>query len=223
MSNKTPTLIGAAAADDVLDTGDDTPDDDAEGPRELGETVAAADSDHAAIPPPPDAAPTRRTRRWAWTRLLAYGVLPALVMSLTLGAAYLKWRDESIRATQAAAEQSVRTATDTTIAVLSYRPDTVDRDLTAARDRLTGPFADQYSQLVHDVVAPGAKQKHIAAQATVPAAASVSATDNHAVVLVFVNQTVNVGTDPPSSTASSVRVTLDKVDDRWLISAFDPI
>jgi Mce-associated membrane protein len=73
------------------------------------------------------------------------------------------------------------------------------------------------------VVIPGATQKQISAVATVPAAASVSATENHAVVLVFVNQTVTVGTGAPTDTASSVRVTLDKVADRWLISGFDPV
>jgi Mce-associated membrane protein len=34
---------------------------------------------------------------------------------------------------------------------------------------------------------------------------------------------VTVGQSPPTSTASSVRVTLDKVDGRWLISQFDPV
>ena len=70
---------------------------------------------------------------------------------------------------------------------------------------------------------PGAKQKQIAAVATVPAVASVTAKPNHAVVLVFVNQTVIVGQDAPTDTASSVRVTMDKVGDRWLISKFDPV
>ncbi|BEH77096.1 MCE associated membrane protein [Mycobacterium pseudoshottsii JCM 15466] len=37
------------------------------------------------------------------------------------------------------------------------------------------------------------------------------------------NQTIIVSQDPPTSTASSVRVTLDKVDGRWLISRFDPV
>jgi Mce-associated membrane protein len=40
---------------------------------------------------------------------------------------------------------------------------------------------------------------------------------------VFVNQAVTVDGGAPSGTASSVRVTLDKVDDRWLVSAFDPV
>jgi len=42
-------------------------------------------------------------------------------------------------------------------------------------------------------------------------------------VLVFVNQTVIVGQDAPTDTASSVRVTMDKVGDHWLISKFDPV
>jgi Mce-associated membrane protein len=59
--------------------------------------------------------------------------------------------------------------------------------------------------------------------ATVPAATSTSATAARAVVLVFVNQTVVVGKDAPTNTASSVRVTLDKIDGRWLISQFEPV
>ena len=34
---------------------------------------------------------------------------------------------------------------------------------------------------------------------------------------------VIIGQDAPTSTASSVRVTLDKVGGRWLISQFDPV
>jgi Mce-associated membrane protein len=56
-----------------------------------------------------------------------------------------------------------------------------------------------------------------------PAAASVSATPNHAVALVFVDQTVVVGSDRPTHTASSDRVTLDKIGGRWLISGLDPV
>jgi Mce-associated membrane protein len=117
----------------------------------------------------------------------------------------------------------MRAATDSSIALLSYRPDTVEKDLVAARDRLTGTFRDSYTSLTHDVVIPGAKQRQISAVATVPAAASVSATARHAVVLVFVDQTVVVGQDAPTSTASTVRVTLDNIGGRWLISGFDPV
>jgi len=51
----------------------------------------------------------------------------------------------------------------------------------------------------------------------------VSATPNHAVTLLFVNQTAVVDKDPPSDSTTSVRVTMDKVAGRWLISGFDPV
>ena len=165
----------------------------------------------------------RAKRRIQWTRLLAFGVLPALVLLLALGAGYVKWLDSSARDSQQARSNSMQTAVESTIAMLSYKPDTVEQELGAAEARLTGQFKDAYSSLTHDVVIPGSKQKQISAVANVPAAASVSATENHAVVLVFVNQTIIIGNDPPSSTASSVRVTLDKIGGRWLISQFDPI
>lgn len=158
-----------------------------------------------------------------WARVLAFGVLPGLALLLAMGAAYLKWQDSSARDSQLAASESVRAATDSTIAMLSYKPDTVEKDLGAASDRLTGKFKNSYNLLTHDVVIPGAKQKRIFTTAKVPAAASVSATENRAVVLVFVNQTVVIGNDAPADTASSVRVTLEKAHGRWLISDFTPI
>lgn len=169
----------------------------------------------------PEPAPGKR--RIGWKRVLAYGVLPGLALILSGAVGYLKFQDWSARDCQLARIQSVQAATESTTAMLSYKPDSVDKDLTTARDRLNGTFRDSYTQLIHDVVIPGAKQKQILAKATVPAAASVSANEKHAVVLVFVNQTITVGNDPPTDTASSVRVTLDKIGGHWLISQFDPV
>jgi Mce-associated membrane protein len=154
---------------------------------------------------------------------LAYGVLPGLALLLAVSAGYVKWLDQTAQVAQRAGTESVRAATDGTIAMLSYRANAVEADLGAARDRLTGGLKESYTSLTHDVVIPGAKQQQISAVATVPAAASLSASPNHAVVLVFVNQTLITGTNPPTNTASRVRVTLDKVDGRWLIGGFDPI
>ena len=169
------------------------------------------------------AEPEKPKPRIQWARVFAFGVLPAVALLLALAAGYLKWMDNSVRNSDVARIESVQAAKDSTIALLSYKPDTVEQQLGAARDLLTGDFRDSYTSLTTDVVIPGAKQKQIAAVATVPAVASVSANLNHAVVLVFVNQTVIVGQDAPTDTASSVRVTLDKIGDRWLISKFDPV
>jgi Mce-associated membrane protein len=153
------------------------------------------------------------------------GVVALSLLALVFAGAagYLKWRDGQLRNAQSAATESVQAASDDVVAILSYKPDTVDKDLSAAASRLTGDFRDSYSRLIKEVVAPGAKQQQISAVATVAGAASVSATENHAVVLVFVNQVTTIGQQPATTTLSSVRVTMDKVDGHWLVARFDPI
>jgi Mce-associated membrane protein len=167
--------------------------------------------------------PTTARRRIQWSHAIAYGLLPGLAFLLASAAGYLKWQDGTLREAQAARTESVQAGAVGTVALLSYRPETVENDLDAAKSRLTGTFLTAYTSLIHDVVIPGAKQKQISAVATVAAAASTSATANHSVVLLFVNQTVIVGQSAPTNTSSSVRVSLDKVDGRWLISQFDPV
>jgi len=179
----------------------------------------AVDGDNAE----PNSQPAQANRRVRWKSVVSYGLLPALTLMLAMAAGYLKFVDGSSRDSHLARTQSVQAATEGTIAILSYHSNTVENDLAAAQDRLTGTFRDSYASLTHDVVIPGAKQKQISAQARVPAAASVSANARHAEVLVFVNQTITIGNDAPSDTASSVRVTLDNINGRWLISSFDPI
>ena len=197
------------------------------------DTVAPADADvekadeptEIAEEPAQVAKTAKPGTRVNWGRIVAYGVLPSLALILAMAAGFLKWQDNSVRSSQIARIESVQAAKDTTVKMLSYQPDTVDQQLNDARALLSGTFRDDYTSLINDVVIPGAKQKQITAVATVPdgGAASVSAEPNHAVVLVFVNQTVVVGQDVPTDTASSVRVTLDKDGDRWLISKFDPV
>jgi len=48
---------------------------------------------------------------FSWARLLV-AVLPALALILALGVGYLKWLDGTARESRAAAEQSVRAASD---------------------------------------------------------------------------------------------------------------
>lgn len=156
-------------------------------------------------------------------RFFVLRVLPALVLLLGAGAGILQWQDSSHRAVENARVDSVAAARDATVAILSYKADSVEQDLRSATDRLTGTFLDSFTDLINKVVIPGAKEKKITAIAQVSAAASVSATAEHAVALVFVDQTVTIDGGAPSGTASSVRVTLDKADDRWLVSGFDPV
>jgi Mce-associated membrane protein len=156
-----------------------------------------------------------------WSRVLVYGLLPALLMLLAVAAGLLKWKDSSVRNTDLARSQSVVAARDSAVALLSFRFDTVDRDVAAARERLTGEFRDIYTQRTQEELIPNAKERHVSATAFVPGGASESATHNHAVVLLFVNQTIKIGDAAPANATSSVRVTLDKIGERWLVSGFD--
>lgn len=182
-------------------------------------TADATEGLAADLPPAADQPELRLDRR----RLVVFGVLPVLVVVLGGAASYLQWDLSSRTGAQTAADESVAAARDAAVAILSYRADSVEQDLTAARSRLTGDFLEAYNQLVSTVVIPGAKQKKISAAAKVPAAASVSADRSRAVALLFIDQTITVGADAPTTTASSVRVTLEKTDDRWLVSGFDPV
>lgn len=164
-------------------------------------------------------APARRN----WTRLLAFGILPAFALLLTVGAGYAKWRGDSIAALEADRVASVQAARDGGVAMLAYTPSSVEADLNAARDRLTGEFRESYSALIDDVVIPGSQQRNISSEVTIAAAGSASVDGDRAVVLLFVDQTTTIGDGAPTQTASAVRVTLDRVGNDWRIAGFDPV
>jgi len=161
--------------------------------------------------------------RFDWARLFIWVVLPGVAIRPLGAGAFLKWQDTTLYGSEILGDQALPVARQRTVALLSYRPDTVDRDLTAARGLVTGNFRDSYTKLTDDVVIPGAKQQRISAVAQVPAAATVSANANHAVVIVFINLTTVIGDGTPIDTASTVRVRLDKVGNKWMFSDFEPI
>jgi Mce-associated membrane protein len=161
------------------------------------------------------------TRRVNWSRVLVYGLVPAFVSLLAIAAGLLKWHDSSIRHVERARSQSAAAAKESTDAILTFRYDTIDHDVAATRERLTGGFLDTYTKRTQQELIPHAKQERIIATATVPDAATEITTPNHAAVLVFISQTVKIGDAPPTETGSSARVTLDNIGERWLISDFD--
>lgn len=162
--------------------------------------------------------------RFDWRKSVVFGVVPLVAILLAAGAGFLKWHEGSVASARAAGGEATQAARDATIALLSYDPATVETKLVAtAHNLLTGEFQGAYTSLITGVVIPGAKEKQISAVATVPAVALVSASRNHAQVLAFVDQTVVIGAGAPTATASSVQVTMDRVNGRWLVSKFQPV
>jgi Mce-associated membrane protein len=143
--------------------------------------------------------------------------------ALAAGLLYFQYRPD--RATDAAAAKAAITAaSEGTVAILSYSPDTFDRDFSSAKSRLTGDFLSYYSQFTQEIVGPAAKQKSVKSSAVVVRAAASEIHPDSAVVLVFINQsTVSADRPEPALTSSSVLVTVTKASDKWLISSFSPV
>ncbi|MFF0814742.1 h domain protein [Rhodococcus sp. NPDC003318] len=128
------------------------------------------------------------------------------------------------RATEQARIDAVAAASQQAAAMLSYNYNEVDQQLAAAADGLTGDFKADYTTLVEETIAPGAKEKKLTVQATVQAGSIVSATTDDAVVLLFVNQ-ITTSADAPdaATTGSRVRMEMHKDGDRWLTGRLTPV
>ena len=127
--------------------------------------------------------------------------------------------------TDAAASQIALDAAKTgTVALLSYSPESLDKDFAAAKSHLTGDFLSYYTQFTETIVTPAAQQKAVKTTASVVRAAVSELRPHSAVVLVFVNQNTTSKENPDGAFAvSSVKVSLTKIDGTWLISSFDPV
>jgi Mce-associated membrane protein len=206
---------------------------------EVDETAEVEESADAEKPADADAAediddgkkPGRLKRFAVLARKRSSGkILPAVlallvVASLALlgGLYWFSYRPD--RATDAgAAKAAISAASEGTVAVLSYSPDTLDRDFSSAKSHLTGDFLTYYNQFTEQIVAPAAKQKSVKTSAVVLRAALQEFHPDSAVVLLFVNQSTQSKDRPePTLTSSSVVATLTKAEGKWLISSFNPV
>jgi Mce-associated membrane protein len=124
----------------------------------------------------------------------------------------------------AVAQSAVDAARSGTLALLSYKPDTLDKDVAAAKSHLSGDFLNSYDEFTKQILSPAAKEKAVATTAQVVGAAATDVRPDSAVVLVFVNQVSTSRERPdPAMASSSVLVSLTKADGGWLITKFDPL
>ncbi|OCB16370.1 hypothetical protein A5717_04675 [Mycolicibacterium porcinum] len=122
-----------------------------------------------------------------------------------------------------AVQSALAAASEGTTALLSYTPATVSDDIATAKAHMTGEFLAYYEEFTGQFVEPAAKMQQVNNKATVVRAAVSEIASDKAKVLVFINQESTSKDKPqPTTTTSSVLVTLSKVDDKWLISSFDP-
>jgi Mce-associated membrane protein len=177
---------------------------------------------------PADTTPTDETapKRAGFAGLL---VPVVLVVVLLASAGLASWlyltQTRPDQATNAAvADDTIKAASTGAVALLSYAPETMDKDFANAKSHLTGDFLNYYSQFTHDIVTPAVQQKSVKTSASIVQSAVSELKPGSAVVLVFLNQTTTSKENPNGSfTASSVKVGLTDVNGSWLISSFDPV
>jgi Mce-associated membrane protein len=212
-------------------TADETSVEETAETEETADVGKTADVDPAEDIDNPGAAPGRLKRFAAQVKKRSSGKVLFIALALLVVASvgllgglfyslYLPDRDTD----GAAAKAAISAASDGTVAVLSYSPDTLDRDFSSAKSHLTGDFLTYYNQFTQQIVAPAAKQKSVKTNAVVLRAALSEFHPDSAVVLLFVNQSTQSKERPePTLTSSSVVVTVTKADGKWLISSFNPV
>ena len=167
----------------------------------------------------------RRVLGWCKAKWLPLTAAVLLVAALALSAAlyWSQYRPDQ-QTDSAAADAAKQAASDGAVAILSYSPNSLDHDFTVAKSHLTGDFLSYYTDFTGKIVGPAAKQKGLKASAAVLQAGVSELQPDHAVVLLFVDQSTASNDRPdPAMSARSVLVTLTKVKGNWLISKFEPL
>jgi Mce-associated membrane protein len=197
---------------------------------ETTKTAEAVEGDPDATEKQDSPAPTKRPRRDRLRKLRNVRLVPVILIVLLLvsGAAatwmYFKQYKPDQQTNPDVARAVVNAASDGTVALLSYSPESLDKDFAAAKSHLAGDFLSYYNQFTQEIVAPAAKQKALKTTAHVMGAAVSELRSDSAVVLVFVDQSTTSKDKPdPSMAASNVLVSLTRVNSNWLITKFDPI
>lgn len=156
----------------------------------------------------------RKGRRSNVARWAAAGVLAAVLA----GAGYEGWLVFQHHQKDVAAAQALDAAKKYIITLTSVDTNAIDKNFTDALDGSTGEFKDMYTkssaQLRQTLI-----DNKAAAHGSVIDAAVQSATEDKVDVVLFVDQSVSNGAAPaPQLDRSRVKMTMEKVDGRWLAS-----
>ena len=187
--------------------------------EETGGSTAAAETSAAAASVP-DATSDPKA---SYLPHIAIGLsIVALIFAVLVG--WLAYGTVQQSAAETARTDARVAAEEQAVAMLAYTHDQVDAQTEAAAEGLTGDFRDEYTNLMKNIIAPGAKEKAISVQVSVQASSVVSADADSAVTLLFLNQITTSSENPEAvSSGSRVRVELEKQDGRWLVSRLTPI
>ncbi|WP_216892871.1 hypothetical protein [Nocardia alni] len=167
----------------------------------------------------------RRVEGWSRRRkTLVLTPLVLVTIGLIAAATVLGVRIHDYDDVRAARGAALAAAETNVPKILSYRAETADHDLDSAANLLTGDFENRFRTLIKDTIIPAAKQHQTVTTATVVGRSVVDGTSDSVTVLLFIDQsTTSKDTPQPRLDASRVRIHMDRVGDRWLISGLEPV
>jgi len=161
--------------------------------------------------------PGGRDRALVLVGLAVVLVLAVTAVLLTVRARAEDGVEQARRAARSAAEAHA-------VTLLSYDHRHLDRDFAAAREVLTGGFADDYATTTERVVRPSAEEVKAVVTAEVASSSVVRAAENQVVVLLFVDQTTtSTRLEGPKVDLNRVRMTMTRVGQQWLVSGVDAL
>lgn len=157
-------------------------------------------------------------RKRPWKQYLRRSVLPVLlVASLTVSGllGWWQWQEHQVKI---AGQQAQQAAVTYAQVLTSIDSNNVDQNFRQVLDGATGEFKDMYTQSSVQL-----RQLLIDNKATahgvVVDSAIASESANKVVVLVFIDQTVtNMAVPDPRIDRSRIKITMEKIDGRWLAS-----
>lgn len=176
------------------------------------------ESEHAEVTEAADSVTESATRR-EFTLSLPVLVGGAVLLALALvAAAVFGWLFVAQSSEQTARNEALATARAYAVTVTSYDYRDMEGSIADALDGATGEFKDQYAG-AGDALRALMKETKATAVGEVLDAAVLTSDEDSATVLLFVDQEVtNAGTKKTKVDRNRVVLTMEKHDDRWLVS-----
>ena len=197
----------------------ETVEDDADSAESSEETGAddqqsTGNSSTAQSTKSPDVGAARRS----WAGRAIRGAAAAVLICAVAGAAFEAWMMVHQHQKADATHQATTAATTFVNKLTTVDTNAIDKDFSDVLGGSTGEFKDLYTKSSAQLRQVLVDNK-AAAHGTVVEAAVESATTDRVVVLLFVDQSVSNQQAPhPQIDRSRVKVTMEKVDRRWLAS-----
>jgi Mce-associated membrane protein len=187
-------------------------------PREFA-SAGAGDEEHNDEPvqrapgEPTRSVPRRRATRIRWL------VAAALIAVLTGAAGHVGWQRFHQHQKEVAAQQALAAAEKYVVTLTSLDSNGIDKHVADVLDGSTGEFGDNYAKSTSGQHRQAIIDNKVTTRGWVVESAVKSVTTNKVQVLLMVDQSVNSLASPePQIDRSRIKMTMQKVGDRWLVS-----